>query len=121
MEQCPSCKRWFKVEEVHSNYAGGKESEPVNCPYSGCTFYYTRRSNGCFNTYEASPPSSTTSSQAFSDSPNETISASEVSSSNEVNFKNDVSSSNEVNSKNDVSSLKGDDSSNKDGSSHPTN
>lgn len=108
MEQCPSCNRWFKVEEVHSNYAGGKESEPVNCPYSGCTYYYTRRSNGCFNTYEASPPSSTTSSQAPSDSPDETISAREV------------SSSNEVNSENDVSSLNGDDSSNEDSSSNPT-
>jgi hypothetical protein len=56
IEQCPKCKKYFTVEEQFAGFPGCKESEEIYCPHQGCDYYYTRRSNGVFQTYKAEAP-----------------------------------------------------------------
>ena len=56
IEQCPKCGNYFTVEERFAGFPGCKESEEIFCPHDGCDYYYTRRSNGVFQTYKAKQP-----------------------------------------------------------------
>lgn len=49
---CTSCGKKYEVSEMGGQMPGCKESEDITCPYEGCGYTITRRSNGYFSTYK---------------------------------------------------------------------
>ncbi|MFL1916795.1 hypothetical protein ACJW8B_15570 [Plesiomonas shigelloides] len=51
IEKCQKCGKHYEVFEQGGQMPGTKESEDITCPYSGCGYTITRRSNGYFVTH----------------------------------------------------------------------
>ncbi len=51
----PNCEKKFSVTEIGAGVPGGKESEPVICPYCGHTVR-TERTSGTFLTGKIEQP-----------------------------------------------------------------
>ena len=49
IETCDSCNRKYEVREIGGDVPGGKEKEPVECPYCGSTYY--QMTSGIYKTH----------------------------------------------------------------------